>query len=229
MSPPHTVFLTGGTGYLGQPLISRLLERGHHVRALVRPSSAHRLPAGCEVVLGDALDGTSFVAAIEPADTFVQLVGVPHPSPAKARQFRDIDLISAKASATAAATAGIEHFVYLSVARPAPVMKVYQQTRAEAEAAILQAGLAATFLRPWYVLGPGHRWPLVLQPFYWLGEGLPWFRADARRLGLVTLDEMVAALVAAVEDPCQGHQVVEVPEIRRAPSRLAVLTAPFCQ
>jgi len=32
----HHVFITGGTGYMGQCLIPRLLERGHEVRALVR-------------------------------------------------------------------------------------------------------------------------------------------------------------------------------------------------
>ena len=88
------VFITGGTGYLGRPLIAELLRRGHRVRALVRPGSEDRLPLGSEVVLGDALDGSSYVHKIQPATTFVQLVGVSHPSPAKAAQFRKIDLVS---------------------------------------------------------------------------------------------------------------------------------------
>ena len=40
------VFVTGGTGYLGRPLIRELLIRGHTVRALVRPGSEKKLPAG---------------------------------------------------------------------------------------------------------------------------------------------------------------------------------------
>src|SRR5882672_6145580 len=91
----HNVFIAGGTGYMGQRLIPRLLERGHEVRALVRPGSEKKLPSGCTPVLGNALDGTSFVNQISPADTFVQLVGVAHPSPAKAEEFRKIDLVSA--------------------------------------------------------------------------------------------------------------------------------------
>jgi uncharacterized protein YbjT (DUF2867 family) len=213
---PHHVFLTGGTGYLGRLLIPELARRGHTVRALARPGSEGKLPPGCQAVLGNALDGVSFVGAIEPADTFVRLVGTPHPSPAKARQFREVDLVSVRESAGAAATAGVEHFVYVSVAQPAPAMKAYLAVRAEGEALIRRAGLAATLLRPWYVLGPGHRWPYLLLPMYWLCERLPATRAGARRLGLVTWRQMIAALVAAVESPPQGERVVEVPEIRAA-------------
>jgi uncharacterized protein YbjT (DUF2867 family) len=75
--------------------------------------------------------------------------------------------------------------------------------------------LSATILRPWYVIGPGHRWPMALLPAYWMAERLPATRDAARRLGLVTLDQMVEALVAAVEAPPSGVRVVEVPEIRR--------------
>jgi len=90
----RSVFVAGGTGYVGQRLISRLLERGHEVRALVRSGSEKKLPAGCTLVFGNALDGASYAAQIAPADTFVQLVGVAHPSPAKGVEFRRIDLPS---------------------------------------------------------------------------------------------------------------------------------------
>ena len=52
----HRVFITGGSGYMGQRLIPRLLERGHEVRALVRPGSEKKLPPGCTPVFGNALD-----------------------------------------------------------------------------------------------------------------------------------------------------------------------------
>jgi hypothetical protein len=69
-------------------------------------------------------------------------------------------------------------------------------------------------LRPWYVLGPGHRWPYILLPLYAVLRWLPQTREGARRLGLVTRNEMVRALVHAVEHPAAGVRVVEVPEIR---------------
>jgi uncharacterized protein YbjT (DUF2867 family) len=210
----HCVFVTGGTGYVGRPLIARLLERGHEVRALVRRDSEKKLPAGCQAIFGDALDGNSYGIQIAPADTFVQLVGVAHPNPSKAAEFRKVDLASGQSAIEAARDAGMKHFIYVSVAQPAPVMRAYIQVRSECEAVIRQSGMNATILRPWYVLGPGHRWPYLLLPMYKLMELLPATRAGAERRGLVTLEQMVQALAFAVENPAQGVTVVEVPQIR---------------
>ena len=216
----HKIFITGGTGYMGRRLVAELLKRGHSVRALVRKGSEGKLPPGCAAVVGDALVKESYAcevrAADAPADTFVQLVGVSHPNPSKADEFRAVDLASARAAVSAAVEAGIQHFVYVSVAQPAPVMKAYVAVRGECEEIIRKSGLNATIVRPWYVLGPGHRWPYLLVPLYWLFERLPGTRESARRLGLVSIDQMVRALVGAVEHPCQGIRILGVPDIRQA-------------
>lgn len=208
------IFIAGATGYVGSRLASVLVGRGHGVQALVREGSQTKVPAGCEVVIGDVLRGESFEEGVKGADTFVQLVGVAHPSPSKGREFREVDLVSVRASVAAAVEAGVKHFVYVSVAHPAPVMKDYIAVRTEGEWLIRESGLAATILRPWYVLGPGHWWPYVLKPFYWVAEQVPAWRAGAVRLGLVTIDDMVGALARAVEEGGEGVRVLEVEEIR---------------
>jgi uncharacterized protein YbjT (DUF2867 family) len=161
------------------------------------------------------LEAASVAQALVGVETLVHLVGVPKPSPAKARQFREIDLVSIRASVAAASQAPVRpRVVYLSVAQPAPVMKAYLAVRAEGEALLRASGLDATFLRPWYVLGPGHRWPCLLLPAYALLGWIPATRASARRLGFVTLAQMTAALVRAVEEPAKGVRVIDVPGIR---------------
>jgi uncharacterized protein YbjT (DUF2867 family) len=216
MAEPRHAFITGGTGYMGTRLIPALLARGHRVAALVRPGSERKVSAGCEVAIGNALDAASFAGRVAPADTLVHLVGTSHPAPWKAEQFRRVDLASVQAAVEAARMAGVRHFVYLSVAQPAPAMRAYVAVRAECERLIAGAGLAATFVRPWYVLGPGHRWPYALVPIYALLERLPATRDTARRLGLVKLREMVEALVWAVENPAAGRRIIDVPAIRAA-------------
>ena len=97
-------------------------------------------------------------------------------------------------------------------------MQAYVAARVEGEAAVVEAGLTATILRPWYVLGPGHWWPVMLIPFYAIGELVPSTRESARRLGLLSVAQMVRALVCAVESPPRmgTRRIIEVPEIRRA-------------
>jgi uncharacterized protein YbjT (DUF2867 family) len=209
------IFITGGTGYMGSRLIPLLAQRGHPVKALVRNGSENKLPASAQAVAGDALAMDSYTEHVRGANTFVHLIGVAHPGPAKGKQFREIDLVSVRVAVKAARDADVKHFVYLSVAQPAPMMKEYLAVRAEGEALARVSGMAGTFVRPWYVLGPGHRWPYVLVPFYWLCERLPATREGARRLGLVTLSQMLGALVWAVENPPKDAQILDVTAIRR--------------
>jgi uncharacterized protein YbjT (DUF2867 family) len=169
-------------------------------------------------VVGDALDASTFATAVTHADTIVHLVGTPHPSPSKAAEFQRVDLPSILASVEAARRAEAAHLVYVSVAHPAPMMHAYIEARSAGERALADAGLTATILRPWYVLGPGHRWPYLLLPFYALARLIPSKRETALRLGLVTVRQMVTALVRAVENPpaIGSIRIVDVPAIRRA-------------
>lgn len=211
----QTVFLTGGTGYMGSRLAPLLMARGYEVQALTRAASASRLSAECVSILGDAIHG-GYESAIPAGCTFVHLIGVAHPSPAKAAQFKSIDLAALKTAVAAAKTAQVGHFIFVSVAHPAPAMKAYIAVREECEQIIQASGLNATILRPWYVLGPGHRWPYALLPMYWIMERIPSTRASALRLGLVTLPQMLNALVASVCQPAAGIRIFDVPAIRRA-------------
>jgi NAD(P)-dependent dehydrogenase (short-subunit alcohol dehydrogenase family) len=153
------VFITGGTGYIGRRLIPILQRQGCAVRALVRAGSERKVPPGCEVVAGNPLDRTSFESAIEQYSTFVQLVGVPHPSPAKAQQFYDIDLVSARASIDAAAAPGRslrlrQRRAAAPTARPTSCRAPSPRPPGAGRPHVQRAPSVV-------VLGPGHRWPIV--------------------------------------------------------------------
>src|SRR5258705_13612185 len=68
----YSVFITGGTGYIGTPLMRSLVERGHKVRALVRrdgkeasarSGSGPRQCAGC-IFLRSADSAFAYLCAI---------------------------------------------------------------------------------------------------------------------------------------------------------------------
>src|SRR5580698_2946154 len=103
------VFVAGGTGYMGTRLIQALSARGHEIAAVVRPESHKKLPVGCAPITGNVLDGNSYAPQLSSNQTFVQLVGVAHPGPAKAKQFVEIDQKSALEAIRVARDAGVKH------------------------------------------------------------------------------------------------------------------------
>lgn len=69
------VLIIGATGVLGRNVIPRLLERGHHVRAIVRRNESLRYleQAGVEVRSGDIFDRSSLEAASNGCDAALHL------------------------------------------------------------------------------------------------------------------------------------------------------------
>lgn len=210
-----TVFITGATGYIGKRLTKQLLLRGHNVIALVRKGSEQKVVAGATIFTADPFDPGSFQSLIPKGSVFVQLLGVSHPSPKKAQQFKEVDLRSIKASADAAANAQVSHFIYISVAMtPSKIMAAYQSVRKEGEEYCERKELNCTFIRPWYVLGPGHYWPVILLPLYGIAELVPVWRPKARSMALVTINQILRALITSVETDPQPHRITEIRQIR---------------
>jgi dihydroflavonol-4-reductase len=64
------IFVTGGTGYIGKALVRRLVEVGHEVRALVRPTSviAPLTELGVQTFVGDLADRYSMREGMSGSD-----------------------------------------------------------------------------------------------------------------------------------------------------------------
>ncbi len=211
----NKIFITGATGYIGSRLASVLIEKDFEVSALVRHGSEHKLPTGCKIIIGDALNKETYRDKINGCETFIHLVGVSNPAPSRKKEFEEIDLVSVQEAVEAARNSKVKHFIYISVANPAPIMKDYVHVRLKGQALIRESGMYATFLQPWYVLGPGHRWPYVILPFYKILERIPRTRESASRLGLVRIDSMIYAILFAVRNPANGIRIMRVPQIKK--------------
>ena len=211
------VFITGATGYIGKRLTKLLLQRGHKVIALVRKGSEHKVVVGAAIVAADPFDPNSFQSFIPKGAVFIQLLGVSHPSPKKAKQFKEIDLRSVKASADAAAIAEVSHFIYVSVAMaPSKIMATYQAVRKEGEEYCKNKKLNCSFIRPWYVMGPGHYWPVLLLPLYSVAELVPAWRQKARAMALVTINQILRTLITAVDANPLPLRIIEIKQIRNS-------------
>jgi nucleoside-diphosphate-sugar epimerase len=71
----HRVFVTGATGYLGNPIARRLLRAGNQVLGLTRSAQhGQRLSdAGIQPVFGDLADAETFLAELKNCDTLVHV------------------------------------------------------------------------------------------------------------------------------------------------------------
>jgi len=82
----NKVFITGGTGYIGSRLIPELIKNNFEVTSLVREGSESKLPKGCKIVFGNALNKTTYENQIAPCEIFIHLIGVAHPGPGRKDQ-----------------------------------------------------------------------------------------------------------------------------------------------
>ena len=72
----QTALILGATGGIGGAMMRRMLASGWQVKALTRGASA-RLAAGCEPIVGDALDPAAVASAARGADVIVHAVNPP--------------------------------------------------------------------------------------------------------------------------------------------------------
>ena len=84
-----------------------------------------------------------------------------------------------------------------------------QEARLQGEEAVLAIwAYVCTFIRPWYVVGPGHYWPLLFQPVFKLLEVIPSTSARAKALALVSLKQMLLTLRNAVINIPQEMNII---------------------
>jgi len=71
------ILVTGGTGFIGRPLVNSLLKKGHSVRVLTRqPESARILFPKADVLRGDILKTAALKKAVRSVDVVIHLAGL---------------------------------------------------------------------------------------------------------------------------------------------------------
>ena len=75
------LLVLGASGGCGSWICKLASERGHHVRALVRPSTRYDPPAGVEVIEGNVLDKSTLKAALQGREGVLSALGIQRKSP----------------------------------------------------------------------------------------------------------------------------------------------------
>ncbi|MEK9647199.1 MAG: complex I NDUFA9 subunit family protein [Alphaproteobacteria bacterium] len=152
-----TVF--GGSGFIGRYVIRELAGSGARIRAAVRrPDGAGFLRTMGDVgqvtpIAANVRDDASVAAAVDGADTVINLVGILYE--AGKQNFGAVQADGARRVAQAAKTAGASRLIQMSAIGADPnADSVYASTKGGGEALVRDAFPGATVVRPSVVFGP---------------------------------------------------------------------------
>jgi uncharacterized protein YbjT (DUF2867 family) len=146
MSGKLNVLVTGATGKQGGHLVGELLARGHSVRALTRkpesPAATALAERGVTIVAGDFEDQGSLERAARGVDT-VFAMSTPFGTSEQTETREGINIVRA------AATAGVSHLVYSSVAGADRATGIpHFDSKFEVEKEVRKSGVPFTIVAP---------------------------------------------------------------------------------
>ena len=136
------ILVTGGTGTLGQQVVSRLLEAGREVRVLSRRSRTSQ--DGLVFATGDLATGQGLPAAVSGAGTVVHCASN---RKGDAGATRNLVRAVAREKQEKSSDAGAPRLVYISIVGVDRFPRGYFKAKLEAEGVIAASGLPWTTLR----------------------------------------------------------------------------------
>ena len=207
-----SILLTGATGYIGTSVLSRLLEEGHDVTALVRDEAKAETvrAAGATAVVGDATDAELVARLARESDGVIHLASAPDVDPV---------LIPAVLDGLAGHSGAAKPFVHTGgvwtygsnadIAEDSPAAPpAITAWRGATEAVVLAAtGVCGTVVVPSVVYGRGTGLARVIvdaphgsgdaAPLRLIGDG-------SQRWSTVHVDDLAALYVLALEHGTAG-------------------------
>jgi NADH dehydrogenase len=199
------VFVTGGTGFVGQAVLAALREAGHPARVLVRDPSAPRARElvsrlGAETVAGDVLDAGSLRRTLPGCDAVIHLVGII--SEIGRNTFENAHTVATRNVVAAAQVAGISRYIHMSALGTRPdAASRYHQTKWAAEEIVRASGLAWTLFRPSLIYGPDDHFTRLFAALTRWSPVLPVMGGGQGLLQPVAVEAVALALVRALTEP----------------------------
>jgi nucleoside-diphosphate-sugar epimerase len=193
-----TIAITGATGFVGAALTRRLAAAGRKIKALIRPESSHKRPAGIDVgwIDGHLEDSESLRRLVQGADAVVHCAGAVRG--ATRAQFNRVNVDGmARLVKLAVAQHPTPSFLLISsLAAREPHLSPYAASKREGEEVLVEKSdkLFWTVFRPSAIYGPGDR--ELMPVFHWMKKGFAPILGPANgRFSMLFVEDLVEAIV----------------------------------
>jgi Predicted nucleoside-diphosphate-sugar epimerases len=200
------IVVAGGSGTLGSLLVPLLVGRGEPVRVVTRdPAAAGRKLSGVELVAGDVTRPEDARRAVEGARVVVSAIT----GFASAAGLQAVDVEGNRILADAAARAGVEQLVLVSIVQASADHPIELfRAKFAAEQAVRASGVGWTIVRPTAYL---ETWlGLIGGPLVATGKTLV-FGRGRNPINFVSALDVARFVDLAIADPSYRGKVVEVP------------------
>ncbi|MCB9082018.1 MAG: NAD-dependent epimerase/dehydratase family protein [Lewinellaceae bacterium] len=228
-----TIFVTGGTGFLGSYLLRYLWALGHrNIRALRRADSRMdlidpELAAGITWITGDLFDRDALVAGMSGADQVYHCAAVVSFDSRDARSMQIVNVGGTTNLVDVALEVGIGKLLHVSSIaalgrqRPGETLSeanIWQRSRFSTRYGLskfmaelevwrgVAEGLSAVVINPSIILGSG-RWNEGAARFFsMVGGGFPFFPRGTG--SFVDVRDVVRMMVQLMEEPIEGERFI---------------------
>lgn len=218
------VIVTGGSGFIGGHLIRRLLESGHEVDALARPSSQSIFPEKCGIrrLYGDISDSQSLNGVAGEWEVAINTAGLMGKFGVTRERLFSVNALGAENLFRFFRERGVRHFVHLSTVgvtgpgqrldenAPCKPSNDYEESKYEGEkrltALYRMKGCDLTILRVGFTYGPEDLHKLSLfraingRKFFLIGSG-------ENLLQPIYVEDLVEGIKTTINRRLHGVQV----------------------
>lgn len=199
--PRLSIFLLGGTGFIGKHLCARLVRAGHDVTVLTRSRARHRdllvLPT-LKLVEGDPYDGAAINRLIGGCSAVVNLVGIANERGHDGSGFRRAHVELTRTLVDACEQAGVRRLIHLGALKADPDgPSHFLRTKGAGEEIVRDSNLDWTILQPSVVFGAQDQFTTKLALILERMPVVPLARANAR-LAPVFVGDVAEAVLRAL-------------------------------
>ncbi len=207
------LLITGGTGFVGNALVSQLSDLGYPIRLLIHPSQkSPQIPTGIpvDVAITSLLDDRGLRAAMKGVDAIIHLASAEQLG--RKAQLTQIDIQGTQSLVIAARQMRIDRIIYLShIGADRESAYPLMKAKAIAEHAIKSSGIPFTIFRSAIAFGKGDHFTnslafiLKISPFFVM---LP--DQGSTVLQPIWIEDLVKIMAWNLQNPQTENEIIEV-------------------